>query len=45
MQTYKYQVDIGVGAKTSEVPSVMCKWQFISQRYKIESTHANVIFF
>jgi hypothetical protein len=45
MQTYKYQVAIGVGAKISEAPSPMCKWQLISQRHKIESTYANVIFF
>jgi hypothetical protein len=44
MQTYKYQVAIGVGVETSEAPSLMCKWWFISQRYKIESTYANVIF-
>ncbi len=45
MQTYKYHVAIGVGVETIEVPSLMCKWQFISQRYKIEFTYANVNFF
>jgi len=45
MQTYKYQVALGVGAKIGEAPSPMCKWQLISQRHKIESTYANVIFF
>jgi hypothetical protein len=28
-----------------EVQSLMCKWWFISQKYKIESTYSNVIFF
>jgi hypothetical protein len=47
MQTYKYEFAIGLGVEIGEVPSLMCKWWFISQGYKIEYTYtyANVNFF